>query len=283
MIKEIIQLLGYPIPLRHDQEMITTIIAIADQHGFDRYKLEKDFWLTVLLINLGRQCPELTFKWGTCLNKIYFQYYRLSEDLDFTLIYEGNRTQTKQLLEHYKQLFASSTYTHLWLQLSEKRTKFNEDTQWCFELVYTSLIDHSLQAIKVDIRIEPTLLLPILKKPIWSIFTDQVLWDPIFQNDMIHVMHLDEIAAEKMRAALTRNPSAIRDFFDIWYMKQQWFDFTTIRSLIQQKIWSLPYTIPDNADYLQPQIASDLAPVLWGQTQDFNLSQIFPFISSFKN
>ena len=42
-------------------------------------------------------------------------------------------------------------------------------------------------------------------------------------------MNLDEIMAEKMRAALTRDPFAIRDFFDIWYARRQGFNFDPIR------------------------------------------------------
>lgn len=254
----------------------------AMQHNFKVYKIEKDFWLTVLLIDIGRRYPDLIFKWGTCLNKIYYRYFRLSEDLDFTVIYEWSRNQTKQLLEYYKQEFASSRYSDLGLQLIDKRTKFNEDTQGCFEFMYNSWIDKSIQTIKVDIKIEPKLLLPPVHKTIWSIFIDPVLWDPLFADHHIHVMDLQELVAEKMRAALTRKPSAIRDFFDIWFIRQQWFDIDAIRALIQQKIWSLSYTIGDSVDYLTPQISAELAPVLGWWQDGFDLPEIFSFISWYK-
>jgi predicted nucleotidyltransferase component of viral defense system len=283
MIKQIIQLLWYPLPRTTTTEAVANIVAIADQHGFDRYKLEKDFWLTILLIDIGHQYPDLIFKWGTCLNKIYYHYFRLSEDLDFNLIHQGNRNQNKQVLEYYKQQFSSSRYRSIWLQLIDKRTKFNEDTQWCFEFVYTSWIDKSSQTIKVDIKIEPQLILPPVSKPIWSIFIDPVLWEPLFHDHQIHVMDLRELVAEKMRAALTRKSSAIRDFFDIRYIRQQWFDISTIRPLIHEKIWSTPYTIAHSVEYLTPQVSSELIPVLGSWQEDFNLIDIFSFISSFKN
>jgi predicted nucleotidyltransferase component of viral defense system len=65
------------------------IIEKANKKGFRRDKLEKDFYLTVLLHYLAKARPEITFKGGTCLNKVYFPYFRLSEDLDFMMSTEN--------------------------------------------------------------------------------------------------------------------------------------------------------------------------------------------------
>ena len=50
--------------------------------------VEKDYILGWLLVVLGRH-PDTSehwlFKGGTCLKKCYFETYRFSEDLDFTL------------------------------------------------------------------------------------------------------------------------------------------------------------------------------------------------------
>jgi predicted nucleotidyltransferase component of viral defense system len=50
--------------------------------------LEKDYMLGWLLAGIS-QHTELSNKWifkgGTCLKKCYFETYRFSEDLDFTL------------------------------------------------------------------------------------------------------------------------------------------------------------------------------------------------------
>ena len=47
--------------------------------------VEKDFFCTLLLEHLARNEPDLVFKGGTALAKIHAGFYRLSEDLDFTL------------------------------------------------------------------------------------------------------------------------------------------------------------------------------------------------------
>ena len=98
-------------------------------------------------------------------------------------------------------------------------------------------------------------------------------------------MDIDEIFAEKMRAALTRKEPAIRDFFDIWYAKHQKFDFKHIRNFIDQKVAEVDfqYTIDEAYDELYQQIETELHPVLKNNsTYDFNLEEIYDFILSFK-
>ena len=50
--------------------------------------LEKDFVLTKILYAISKSelKNKLAFKGGTALNKAYFNYYRFSEDLDFTAV-----------------------------------------------------------------------------------------------------------------------------------------------------------------------------------------------------
>ena len=46
--------------------------------------LEKDYHLTRILHRISeKKIESLAFKGGTCLNKCYLGFYRLSEDLDF--------------------------------------------------------------------------------------------------------------------------------------------------------------------------------------------------------
>jgi predicted nucleotidyltransferase component of viral defense system len=58
----------------------------------------------------------------------------------------------------------------------------------------------------------------------------------MFDHASINCLSLEEMMAEKMRAALTRLTPAIRDFFDIRYVQQQGFDFTSIKQLIDYKV-----------------------------------------------
>ncbi|NOZ43857.1 MAG: nucleotidyl transferase AbiEii/AbiGii toxin family protein [bacterium] len=105
--------------------------------------------------------------------------------------------------------------------MKQKRTKYNEDMQGIFEFEYKSIIDKSDQIVKVDIRIESTLQKEPKIKNIIAIYQDPISFTTFFQEHTIRVMDLDEIFAEKTRAALTRKEPAIRDFFDIHYALQK--------------------------------------------------------------
>ncbi len=89
-----------------------------------------------------------------------------------------------------------------------------------------------------------------------------------------------------MRAALTRSESAIRDFFDIWYVRQKGgFDFSdpSFLGLLDIKLEEVnhAYTLETNRASLVRQIETNLKPVL---TEDFgfDFEEIYDFILSHK-
>lgn len=188
-------------------------------------------------------------------------------------------------MEAYKQGLAK-LFGNIGFQLSPQRTKYDEDRQGIFEFSYTSRIDWSPQTIKVDIKIVPGLLKPHVNKHITAIYQDPISEQLFFGEHSINVMDIDEIFAEKMRAALTRIEPAIRDFFDIWYTKQKWFDFEKIKGLIHQKVAEeeYKYSIDGMYDQLYKQIVTELEPVLKnGSNYDFDLHEIYNFVLSFRS
>ena len=76
---------------------------LAEKHKFSDRLLEKDYHLTRILHKISeKQIKDLVFKGGTCLNKCYLGFYRLSEDLDFVYnknIKELSKRQIKLILE----------------------------------------------------------------------------------------------------------------------------------------------------------------------------------------
>lgn len=60
------------------------ILGLANTLGLEARVIEKDYVLGWVLhgIAIG---PSWVFKGGTCLKKCYFETYRFSEDLDFTI------------------------------------------------------------------------------------------------------------------------------------------------------------------------------------------------------
>jgi predicted nucleotidyltransferase component of viral defense system len=76
------------------------------EFGLAPYIIEKDYILGWLLAGISHH-KELkanwAFKGGTCLKKCYFETYRFSEDLDFTLI----------LLQHQNEAFLVNTFKEI--------------------------------------------------------------------------------------------------------------------------------------------------------------------------
>jgi len=267
------------------KEKFEQIIKISNLHWFNPLKLEKDFILTLILIKFSLSFPELIFKWWTCLNKVYFPYFRLSEDLDFVLVDPGLwRKYRQKVLKEYEKKFIE-VFWKLWLELTEKN-KQNEHRLATFNFTYVSILDNSKQNIKIDISFKDKLYLNYQFWTIKSIFIDPVFEEKIFADHKIKTMNLREMVAEKIRACLTRSQPAIRDFFDIRYIKHNSnFDFSDNQFLdlvkIKLKEVNYKYSLENNYDNLKKQIETDLNPVLHNDIS-FDFEEIYNFVLTFK-
>ena len=68
------------------------ISELARELSLDLHVVEKDFVLGWLLAGIAANADlseNWVFKGGTCLKKCYFETYRFSEDLDFTVTDEA--------------------------------------------------------------------------------------------------------------------------------------------------------------------------------------------------
>jgi predicted nucleotidyltransferase component of viral defense system len=75
-------------------------IGVRDQ------QIEKDYILSWILFGIAKHeqlSNTIVFKGGTVLKKVYFEDYRFSEDLDFTLVY--NETTNEQIFEWLMTIF----------------------------------------------------------------------------------------------------------------------------------------------------------------------------------
>jgi len=270
-----------------DKNTFFKILSKSNNKWFFSILFEKDFLLTLILIKFWEKFPDLIFKWWTCLNKVYFPYFRLSEDLDFVLDASNVwRQARKTLLKKYEKDFVETLWI-LGLKLQTWRTKFDEHKLAMFNFEYNSILDNSKQNIKIDISLKNNLVLKPQKWEIKSIFKDIIFEEDIFWKHTIKTMNLKEMLAEKIRAALTRSTPAIRDFFDIWYVKNNSdFNFEDIefKKIVDLKLKEVDYkySLEENYDLLVKQIETDLKPVL-NQEFNFNFNKIYNFILTFKS
>jgi predicted nucleotidyltransferase component of viral defense system len=79
----------------------------AREMGLDPNVIEKDYvlgWLLAGISNHPALNTDWVFKGGTCLKKCFFETYRFSEDLDFTITTSN----------HLDQDFLTSIFRSAW-------------------------------------------------------------------------------------------------------------------------------------------------------------------------
>lgn len=192
--------------------------------------LEKDYHLTKILHKISeKKIKYLVFKGGTCLNKCYLGFYRLSEDLDFVYnkdVKSMTKLQIKRILDGLRRgLFdilnglefkTSKELGKGWKMLTSKESP--RITGLEIIASYNSIIDSSVQTIKLEISFRKKLRMPTKMKAIRHEFID-ALGEPILKKDVeIEVIDLTENLAEKFRALVIRKNIAIRDIYDLYFV-----------------------------------------------------------------
>jgi len=82
------------------------IMELAREFGLAPNVVEKDYvlgWLLAGISNHAELGSAWVFKGGTCLKKCYFETYRFSEDLDFTLP-DGEMPDGAQLVQMFNDI-----------------------------------------------------------------------------------------------------------------------------------------------------------------------------------
>jgi predicted nucleotidyltransferase component of viral defense system len=71
------------------------VLELRTEWSLDAGVIEKDYvlgWLLAGIANESKLAQSWVFKGGTCLRKCYYETYRFSEDLDFTVVGHGPET-----------------------------------------------------------------------------------------------------------------------------------------------------------------------------------------------
>ena len=257
--------------------------------GFQPDLIEKDYYCSLILNYLFQDDEtDLVFKGGTCLSKVYANFYRMSEDLDFVIPVkqEISRKERSRLIEPIKKQLKKLQEDYPFLQLKDNLIGHNLNKQYIGIFNYNSVIesDNKLGEIKIEIGLREELL----KDAIWQ-ETSTLLIDPFKEKKVIpnfktQCLSIEEVYAEKFRAALSRRDPAIRDYFDIFYaasnLKIDFLDKKFIK-LVEQKL-DVPSNDPIDISNvrkkkLQLQIETELKPFI--RPEDFNK---FDFEISFR-
>lgn len=84
--------------LHHEKELFReVVISAAEELGLAIPVVEKDYYVTMLLRELAKDCPKCVFKGGTSLSKCYHVIDRFSEDIDITFCERLSQGERKHL------------------------------------------------------------------------------------------------------------------------------------------------------------------------------------------
>jgi len=257
--------------------------------GFAGRLIEKDYFCSVLLEYLAAAEAALVFKGGTCLAKVYAEFYCLSEDLDFVIpmAVGAVRAAQSKRTTRLKKVIA---------KLSERLSAFrtiqpligaNNLTQYAAILGYRSLLSGREESIKIEVGLREPLLAPVFEGSAKTILLDPVSGKPLVMPVFFHCISKKEAFAEKFRAALSRRDVAIRDYFDLDYAVRR-LDLRPgdpeLIGLVRQKL-AVPGNEPVNVSEdrlaaLRPQLDSQLKPVLRPKDfAEFNLDRAFRIVA----
>jgi predicted nucleotidyltransferase component of viral defense system len=268
---------SYQISVHEDTEFFReAILYTANTTGFTSELIEKDYYCSLVLSYLYADESSLTFRGGTSLSKIYGGFYRLSEDLDFTISVPSDspRSRRRKIIEPVKKVVARISNALPVFSLSQNLVGRNNSTQYVAQVQYRSLIKPTSAPIKIEIGLREELLTAPRKGFVKTLLFNPFSGKPAVAEFYVTCLSLNEAYAEKIRAALTRTELAIRDYYDIDYaVRNMGLDLSNqgLVDLIRKKL-AVPGNDPVSInlpmkEMLKAQLNTELKPIL--REQDF--------------
>jgi len=265
------------------------IPVLAQKHNFRLEIVEKDYYLTLVLNNVeSRLSDKLVLKGGTLLNKIYFGYDRLSEDLDFTYLNKEQLTSRSKRSRAITPIRQKMPEFLKFLRLKSEKPEgqgFNNSTQYVFPISYPSFISGKDENIKIEVSLRQVPIDNPVYNSIKHFYQDPFTGKDLIPANKILSLSLNEAVAEKLKAAITRRDLVIRDYYDLWYIAETNFDFrskpfiTIFKKKLEDEGYKGDYQrnfgLDKNAiELLYRQVETDLIPVV-RMAEHFDLKKVF--------
>lgn len=213
-----------------DKKILKDVIYyLSDEQGFVASVIEKDFHLTRILNRVNEHLStDIVFKGGTLLNKVYLNYHRLSEDLEFAyrgdadLSTRGKRSKAITPIREKMPAFLDI----LGLTSDNPEGKgFNNLTQYLFDIRFQSVLTDKKENIKLEISLRQPPFLGPERVTIKHFFQDPFTGEDLIEQGKVLALSLEESVAEKLKAAISRITPVIRDYYDLGHFIRNEFDF----------------------------------------------------------
>lgn len=194
------------------------LLAVAGNLGLLPNVVEKDYvlgWLLAGIFNHPALKERWVFKGGTCLKKCYFETYRFSEDLDFTLTDESH-LNLDFLGATFREISAW-VYEQSGIELPPDRIRFEVFQNRRDRLAGQGRISYrgpiapasgDLPRVKLDLTSDEALVLPPVDRPVAHAYSDNPEG-----GIQARCYSYEEVFAEKVRALSER--ARPRDLYDV--------------------------------------------------------------------
>lgn len=187
------------------------IQKIAREVGVRDQQIEKDYILSWILQGIAQHeslSTSIVFKGGTVLKKVYFEDYRFSEDLDFTLL--DNEISNERIFEWFTEAFEYiRDEANIPLEIIDPDTHRykleHDDGGINFYISYVGPLGGlgANKKVKVDISRSEQLVFAPTKQSAFLGYSDQ-------EEHQLLCYPIEEVFVEKMRSVMQRMQA--RDF-----------------------------------------------------------------------
>lgn len=257
------------------------LVELATQANLQTHVIEKDYVLGWLLAGINQHSAlhdTWVFKGGTCLKKCYFETYRFSEDLDFTLR-DPSHINADFLLATFTGI-AEWIYEQSGIEIPADRLLFEIYTnprgvESCQGRVYykgpaTYSGKHSMPRIKLDLSADEIVIDDSVTMPVRHDYSDCP------ENGIsIPSYSYAEVFAEKIRALKERTRP--RDLYDVinFYRRPESREVAVdVRSVLIQKCQFKNIDFPSLADLDQHR---EVCSAGWDDQLGHQLQMLPPF------
>lgn len=207
------------------------IATISEQLGVSKSVIDKDWMLGHFIAAIFNE-PELKetliFKGGTCLKKCWFEEYRFSEDLDFT-----SKSQEFKLTPGHLNFITkhiednTGVKTHIVslrpLQFKDRLTGYEAIIKfWGADHpknIMPTTPDRWQTKIKIEIILYEEMIFEVTEQAVSHSYSDNLALE-----NAIPCYKIEEVLSEKIRALIQRSYTAPRDYYDIWYLSNNFPD-----------------------------------------------------------
>lgn len=163
--------------------------------GIQEAHILRDYVLNHVLVGVSQEFPELVFRGGTALARVYWPDYRLSEDLDF--IAEGRVLDLEDRLESAVAKSSDRLERSLNLKFGPSKKGWSRST-----------IESEFGEMLLDLNLEERTYLPVEEEALNLPYSD------LDESVTIRAVSIPEILGNKW--FMLKDRGEPRDLYDLW-------------------------------------------------------------------